>query len=385
MAACQLRHHLDGLLEAGWDVHVACADGPYVPRLRSRGIRVHLVDLKRTFSPVAHLRPVRQLTNLIRSGGFDIVNTHAPIAGLVGRIAARTAGARLVVHSVHGFSFHEHMAAGPRRAYEALEIALGRITDHFSFVSDEDRVLADQLQLGRPGARRITLHNGVDPSEFLPRVLRGSETDAVRGELDLGPAQPVIGITGRTVREKGYAEFLHMARQVSGTRTPAFLVIGENLPGDRDVYGPVLRREVAAAGLDGQFRFLGQTDDVARYLPVMDIFAFPSYREGFPISILEAMSAGLPVVASNIRGCRESVVQGETGILVPPRNAAAFTAAVEMLLDDPDRARAMGLAGRARVEGHFNHRIVARTYVEFLSELLATSGQSADSRARNAV
>ena len=385
MAVSLLRHHLAGLRAAGWEVHVACPDGPYVGRLKGSGFHVHRVDLSRTFSPLKHLRPLIQLAKLLSREKFDIVNTHAPAAGLVGRPAAWITGAGHVVHSVHGFLFHENMPGAIRVAHQALEWMLGRITDHLTFVSDEDRRLADRLGLGRSGARHITLYNGVDPSEFQPREHRQAETTAVRQELDIDGSQPVVGITARIVREKGFPEFLHMARELSRGRRPIFLVLGESLASDRDNYGPVFRREVEQAGLSRQFRFMGHTDEVARYLPVMDVFVLPSYREGFPISILEAMSAGLPVVATNIRGCRESVVHGETGLLVPPRDATAFAAAVEALLDDPDRARAMGRAGRARVEGHFNHRIVARTYVDFLSELLESSGQSAASRARNAV
>jgi len=264
---------------------------------------------------------------------------------------------------VHGFSFHEHMPALPGLGYRFLERALGRITDHLTFVSDEDRRLADSLALGRPGSLRVTLYNGVDPEVFTPR------------ERNAGSAgsRPVIGMTGRMVREKGYPEFLEMARKLAPRFRPLFLVAGENFPTDRDQYGPEFRREVREAGLADSFRFVGHTDDVAACLRAMDLFVLPSRREGFPISILEAMSAALPVVATNIRGCRESVVDGVTGLLVPPRDAAALARAVEWLLLNPGDAARMGGAGRERVRTHFSHRMVAERYVRFIQTVLERS------------
>jgi lipopolysaccharide/colanic/teichoic acid biosynthesis glycosyltransferase len=173
------------------------------------------------------------------------------------------------------------------------------------------------------------------------------------------------------VREKGYIEFAEMAKLVSAGRSDVyFLVVGDALPSDRDGIVAEFRKCVEAAGLHDRFRFTGFTDHVADYLRVMDTFVLPSYREGFPRSVLEAMSCELPVVATNIRGCREAVVNGETGFLVPPRNGTALAEAVSHLLQNPDLALSMGSAGRARAVRLYGQRLVQRRFVKVIDDAL---------------
>jgi lipopolysaccharide/colanic/teichoic acid biosynthesis glycosyltransferase len=173
------------------------------------------------------------------------------------------------------------------------------------------------------------------------------------------------------VREKGYIEFAEMARLVSAGRSDVyFLVVGDALPSDRDGIVAELRSCVEAAGLQDRFRFAGFTDRVADYLQAMDIFVLPSYREGFPRSVLEAMSTALPVVATNIRGCREAVAHGETGFIVPPRNGAALAEAVSLLLGNPDLASRMGSAGRERAVRLYSHQLVQRRFVSVIENAL---------------
>jgi glycosyltransferase involved in cell wall biosynthesis len=124
------------------------------------------------------------------------------------------------------------------------------------------------------------------------------------------------------------------------------------------------------AGMSSRVIFTGQTENVADYLRVMDIFVLPSYREGFPKSVLEAMSTGLPVVATDIRGSREAVVHGETGLIVPAKDSASLAAAVERLLDNPQLAARMGRAGRQRVLESFNIADVQRRFFEFIEGMI---------------
>jgi len=131
-----------------------------------------------------------------------------------------------------------------------------------------------------------------------------------------------------------------------------------------------LRRRVCEEGLDGRFLFTGFTSEVPKYLRMMDIFVLPSYREGFPRSVLEAMATELPVVATNIRGCREAVVHGETGFIVPPKNAKALADAVAFLLEHPEKAKQMGRAGRERAVKLYDQRVVAGRFVAAFDRLL---------------
>jgi glycosyltransferase involved in cell wall biosynthesis len=319
MAWRLLRPWLSALQRAGYDVHIACSRGPYFEKLAAEGFEMHEVALRRTFDATAHVWPLFQVWRLVRKGGFDVVNAHSPVASAVGRLAAWLAGAKPRVYTVHGFYFHEGMHGTQRWLLVAIEWLLGRITDRVMFVSEEDRQTALRVGIARREEDTSALLNGVDLGTFRPAAVYDGEAARVRRDLGLPPGAPVVGIVGRIVREKGYREFLQAARDLTASGVNArFLVLGDSLPSDRDQFGAKFRLQVRDAGLEDRFVFTGLTDRVPEYLRAMDIFVLPSYREGMPRSVLEAMATGLPVVATRIRGCREAVVQGETGLRIPP-------------------------------------------------------------------
>jgi glycosyltransferase involved in cell wall biosynthesis len=342
---------LEALREAGLEVHIACRRGAYFDRLAARGFRMWDVPVHRGWNPLRNLRALVRLFWLLRLWRFDVINTHSPVASAIGRTAAWLARRRNIVCSVHGFYFHEDTPPLERRILIGIERLLGRVTDRFLFVSEEDRQTALEAGIARAAAE--TIPNGVDLAVFRPRA------DRERREI----APPVVGIVGRLVAEKGYREFFEMAQRVAQARPEVrFLVVGDSLPSDRKPLKEALRRWVQQAGLEDRFVFTGHTDQVAYYLRQMDVFTLPSYREGLPVSVLEAMATGLPVVASDIRGCREAVVHGQTGFLVPPKNAAALAEAVLRLLDNPELARRMGRAGRSRAAACYDRSLALRRY-----------------------
>lgn len=360
---------LRALKRCGYEVHVACADGQYCENLRREGFTVHTIGFRRTFAPWANLKPLLQLWALIRRNRYDIVNTHTPVAAMVGRIAARMAGCRAIVYTVHGFYFHENTRPLWRSLFVSIEWLLGGITHHFIFVSGEDHRTAIDTGIRRGKAGAITLYNGVDAQFFSPRECEPVAARLLRQRLQIPEETPVIGIVARIVREKGYPEFLEMARRVTARRKAVFLVVGDTLPSDRDHFGDAFRTSVDQAGMTGWFRFTGHTDKVGDYLRVMDIFVLPSYREGFPMSVLEAMSCGLPVVASNIRGCREAVIEEETGLLVAPGSSDDLYQAVERLLRDPALASRLGRAGRQRVISEFSSDLIHARLVAYVDQI----------------
>ena len=235
------------------------------------------------------------------------------------------------------------------------------------FVWDEDRQTALNTGIVTRANRAVTIFNGVNLQTFHPP---SSIADA-RARISLRSTCRAIGIVGRIVREKGHREFLAMARAIASQYPETvFVVVGDSLESDRDQFGPKFRAMVAACGLENRFLFTGMTSCVQMYLQALDVFVLPSYREGFPRSILEAMATGLPVVTTNIRGCREAVVEGLNGLIVPPRDADALTVAVRQLLDDPQRASAMGEASLMRVRAHFTEEVVAGKIVGICNEVM---------------
>ncbi|MGQ9635781.1 MAG: glycosyltransferase family 4 protein [Bryobacteraceae bacterium] len=371
MAWGLLKPWLTALQHSRYEVHLACSRGSYFSRLAAEGFQMHEVALRRTLNPFVHIRPLLQLYRLLRRGNFDVINAHSPVAAALGRLAACFARTRPRLYTVHGFYFHDRMPALPRRFFQAIEWLLGRFTCHLVFVSEEDRQTALRLGIVRSEDRTTTIWNGVDLNRFKPKSAHDTEVDLVRRELGLCPDRPVVGIVGRIVREKGYREFLSMASAIGSLgRQVAFLVVGDTLSSDRDQFGATFRRLVRTAGLEDRFVFTGFTEDVPKYLRMMHVFVLPSYREGFPRSVVEAMATGLPVVATDIRGCREAVVHGETGLIVPPKDARALTGAVLHLLDHPEEARRMGAAGRRRAEQLYDQRLVQERFVAVFDRLL---------------
>jgi glycosyltransferase involved in cell wall biosynthesis len=372
MAWVLLKQWLIGLQEAGYDVHVACRPGEYWGRLVGLGLQMHPVSIRRVPWPWAHVRPLFQLTQLVRRGGFDVVNTHSAVGAAVGRVAAWLGGCRTIVYTVHGFYFHENMPAALRAFWVAFERLLGRITLGFMFVSEEDSYTGIRTGIVPSQSRSVTLFNGADIEAFSPKESCTEKSPSFRRKLGIDDATPVVGIVGRIVREKGYREFLEMACHVTRSRKVVFVVVGDTLRSDRDQFGNSFKKEVAQAGLASRFLFTGHTNLVVEHLRIMDIFVLPSHREGFPRSIVEAMAVGLPVIATDIRGCREAVVHGKTGLIVPVKDGKALAGAVERLLANPEEAAAMGHAGRERAVELYDYRIVQRRFVHFIDDIART-------------
>jgi glycosyltransferase involved in cell wall biosynthesis len=366
MAWGLLRPLLRGVKAAGFEVHLACCGSKYLGLLAAEGYIIHDISFRRTFNPLHHINPFWELYKLIRNEKFNLVNTHSPIAAFVGRLAAKAAGCDKIVYTVHGFYFHEYMNPALRFLFVGVEWLLGRFTDLFIFVSDEDRKTAIKTGIARDPSRAVTINNGVDVSEFPPRAT----TENPDPPAPFPKGTRVVGIVGRTVKEKGYREFLEMAREVLRQREKVgFVIVGANLESDRDQYGSQMAEFISSLHLEKHFYRPGLVDCAGRYLQMMDIFVLPSYREGFPRSILEAMSCRLPVIASDIRGCREAVVNGTTGLLVPRQNTVDLVRAVLYLLDNPEKAAEMGRAGRERVIEMYDMGALVSKYAAKIKDL----------------
>lgn len=373
MAWKLLRPWFHALVDAGYEVHIACSRENWFHLLAAEGFHMHAVPLRRKVNPFVHIAPLWELFRLIRRERFLLVNTHSPVAALVGRLAAWLAGTPIIIYTVHGFYFHDDMPWWKRHTFVTMEWLLGTVTTDFMFVSDEDHQSALREGIARNPEHATTIYNGVDLAAYPERKngVRSTAANALRDQLNIPQDAKVVGIVGRVVREKGYFEFAEMARRISALHPNVyFLVVGDALPTDRDGMVPELKRLVETSGLQAKFRFTGFTDQVPEHLQVMDIFVLPSYREGFPRSVLEAMSCSLPVVATKIRGCREAVVPGETGLLVPPRDAAALTQAVAHLLDHPDQAVQMGQAGRERTVRLYDQKLVQKRFTDIVGRAL---------------
>lgn len=352
-----LRHFLLPLMRGararGHEVVGLCAEGPLLDLPRQEGFRIIPVPMARSLNPAAQARALSALLRAFRAERFDLVHGHMPISGLLARAAARAAGVPRIAYTCHGFLFNQPGPWWRRHLALALERAAGRVTDTYLTVSEEEA--GDARRLGiHPRATAVL--NGRDPAVFRPDPAARA---ALRAELGAGPGDCVVVAVSRLVRHKGWPELLEAMR---ATPEHAVLwVVGERLPTDHgEEMGPHLDR--AAAALGRRLVRLGYRHDVPRVLAAADLFCLPSHFEGLPMSVIEAMLTGLPVVSTDIRGPREMVVPEETGLLVPPMQAAPLGAALARLAADPGLRARLGEAGRARALARYTEAaVVGRT------------------------
>ena len=349
-----LRQFLLPLMRAararGHDVVGVCADGRLLDSVRAEGFRIVPVPFERSLSPAAHLRAFRRLLALMRAEKPDLVHAHMPISGFLARVAARIAGVPRVAYTCHGFLFNQEGSWTRRTAGLLMERLAAPLTGVFITVSVAEAADARRLGLSH---NPVAVGNGRDPAVYRPDPAARSR---LRAEFGTPANRPVIIAVSRLVRTKGYAE---LAAAMHAVPEAELWVIGERLESDR---GGDMLTLLATAGLGSRLRLLGYREDVAALLAAADLFVLPSHFEGLPMSVIEAMLTGLPVVASDLPGTREQVVPEVTGLLVPPRQTAPLAAALLRLVRDPDLRARMGAAGRIRALERFDEaKVLART------------------------
>lgn len=348
-----------GLRDAGFDVTAISAPGPWVAELEGMRLR-HIAWTKatRAWDPRADAAAFAELVSILRRERFDLVHTHNPKPGVMGRIAARIAGTRAVANTVHGLYATPEDRLARRAPVVAAEWVASRFSDLELYQSEEDFRWARHLGIARAG-RAVLLGNGVDLTVFDP-VRSGQErVRKLRAELGIGEDELVVGAVGRMVREKGWVELFEAAGVVrSAWPRVRFLAVGER---DADKADAIPQATLDAASDD--VVLAGWREDVADLMGLMDVFVLPSWREGLPRSAVEAAASGLPLVLTDIRGCREVARDGVEGFLVPVRSTTALSEAIGRLVDDPALRLRMGRAARARAEDRFDEARVVRTVV----------------------
>ena len=348
------------LRAAGAEVVLAAPRGPYSERLETEGFRVRAIPMeRRRILPWRELATLRHLTRLYRLERPDLVH-HFTLKGvLYGAWAARRAGVPAVVGSITGLG-HLYSSEGRwvrllRWGVEGAGRWLLRGTRTL-FLNHDDHDQFLQRRVVAPREAHLVASSGVDIERFSPRADDGED----HGE-DHGEDRPLVVLAARLLRSKGIGTFLAAAqihrRSVPDTR---WVLVGATDPDNPDSLDDrALDVECRETGVERW----GFVDDMIGLHRRAAIVCLPTtYREGVPTVLLEAAACGRPVVASDMPGCREAVVHGETGLLVPPDDPAALARAVAELLADPERRQAMGRRARQRVVEEFSvERVVAET------------------------
>ncbi len=361
--ALLLGPQLRAFRDAGYEVIGVSAPGPFVPALERDGIRhVALTNSTRSMAPHRDAAALVELVGVFRRLQPTIVHTHNPKPGVYGRLAARAARVPVIVNTVHGL----YALPEDRFAKRAVVYSLERIAataSHAELLQNEEDV-AVLRSLGVPAQKISVLGNGIDLARFDPARVDPARVAVLRKEMGAHDDDVVVGLVGRLVWEKGYREVLDAARRLQRSAPNVRVVIvGGRDEGKADALSA---DDIGAAEGLGNVAFLGHRDDVEDLYPAFDLYALASYREGFPRSAMEAAAMGLPVIATNIRGCRQVVDDGRTGRLVSVRDSGALAQAIEELAGDPDRRHAMGMAARAKAVTDFDQqRVIDRTLATY--------------------
>ena len=359
-----LRPQLEAFADFGYEVIGMSAPGPHVGPLRASGIEhVAIPALTRSMAPWRDLAALRQLTAAFRRLRPDIVHTHNPKPGLLGRIAARAAAVPVVVNTVHGLYATSDDPLAKRAVVYGLERLAAGCSDAELLQNPED--LPVMRRIGVPHDRLTVIGNGVDLRRFDPARVDGGARTRLRESLGIAPSTVVIGLVGRLVWEKGYAEVFDAARRLDDLDC-VFVVVGPEEPDKAGAVGVEARRSAELAGV----RFLGARDDVDELYTAFDLYALASHREGFPRSAMEASAMGLPVVATDIRGCRQVVDHGVTGCLVPSGSGEELAAALATLVHDPALRQRQGAAARRKALAEFDDRRIVDTTLRTYDWLL---------------
>ena len=358
---------IDAQIANGDEVVAVCAEDEYVEGLRNDDYRVETLSITRGMNPLKHLYSIWVIFWFLRREKFDLVHVHTPVAALLGRIAARLCGVSLVVYTAHGFYFHDDMPSIKRAFFAGLERFAGRFTDLLFTQSSEDEKAAVAERI-MPKDRVFTIGNGVDVNRFnTGGDLVGKDSGSIRNEFGISDDHFVIGMVGRQVQEKGILELLEAARiLVDKYDDISFILVGDRLNSDHAASVEAAINQTKAA-LGERLILTGMRSDTPALLSAMDLFTLPSWREGMPRTIIEAMMMALPVVATNIRGSREEVVDDETGVLVPLRDPHALTKAIEQLYKDKEKAKVMGRVGRKRALELYDEEKVIQRQIELIN------------------
>jgi len=322
---------VEGLTAQGFGIRALCPfESPFTNALRASGCPVQIAMIEQSLE----WRSLLTAAEIIRRQQIDLVHTHLFNATLLGSVAGALAGVP-VVATIHG------------NTLLAEEVAVARLTGaHLVTVCTAAYGMV--LSLGMPEDQVSLIPNAVDSRRFRPE----RDGRPFRQRIGVPEGAPLVGMVARLSREKGPDLFVQAASAVAAARPDVHLV----LVGD----GPMraeLERQIEGLNLAERFHLAGTAADTSEVYPALDVVCLSSRMEGIPLTLLEAMASGRPVVATNVGGIPELVEMGETGWLVAQGDMRALSEKIVWLLDNPERAVAMGRAGRRRVEESFDIRV----------------------------
>lgn len=357
----------EGQADLGHDVALVFGpifgpEGSLLERVRKHGgiETIETPNLVRELAPIRDFKCYRDLRTLIRGWKPEIVHTHSSKAGILGRAAAWKENVPCVIHTIHGLAFHPYMSKWRNAIYIQSERYAARRCHMIACVADAMRDQALAKGIGRP-EQYITVFSGMEVDRYVqPKWSR----ESVRKELGISEGDFVLGTIARLAELKGHDDLLDGLEPLMKQRPELKLLwVGDGWWADR------LLGRVREMGFEGRVITTGlvPSEEIPKYLQAMDVLAHPSYREGLPRTVTQALLNGKAVVAYDVDGTREVCLEGETGHLVQPGDLTGLRQAVTDLMDDPSRRMEMGRRGQEMCRDRFS----ATRMVDHLEQVYA--------------
>jgi glycosyltransferase involved in cell wall biosynthesis len=354
------------LRDAGYELLLISPPGPYGDRLRDQGFRWEPLPMhRRSLNPIRELGLLWHLWRLFRRERPTVVHGFTIKSAVYGALAARLAGVPARISAVAGMGYvytNDDLKARLLRPFVRLlmRVALNGENARLILQNKDDVALFETAGIVDPSRIRLIRGSGVDCGKFKPRDTAIDATGSLK-----------VLLASRLLWDKGLAEYAEASRILqSNGRTVQFLLAGDPDPGNP---ASVPEKRIREWEADGLIDWLGHVDDMPKLLASVDLVVLPSYREGLPKSLIEAAACGLPLVATDVAGCREVIIDGEDGLLVPARDTAALADAIRRLDDDRELAQRLGLAAREKTLASFDEEIVIRQTIEVYDELLSAT------------
>jgi lipopolysaccharide/colanic/teichoic acid biosynthesis glycosyltransferase/glycosyltransferase involved in cell wall biosynthesis len=358
--------------ENGSDVEVLTTDPVFQKLLTESGIGVVNLDvIWREINPLKDLKGLLKLWKFLRRQNYDLVHTHTSKAGFVGRFAARLAGIPAIIHTVHGFSFHDESSRLALRVYSTLERLAAHACHRLITVAEFHRRRALELRIGNP-SKVIAVPNGIP----LERVRVTVNPDAVRAELGVSTDTLMLLALGRLASPKGFPDLLQSLPHIKQNTDATFkLVFVGSGPMEAE-----LRQLTSDLGLNDQVIFSGFREDIGNLLAASDIVVLPSLWEGLSIAVLEAMAAGKPIVATTIGSNMEATNNGEAALLVPPKDPVAIANAVVEFIRFPSLRLKKSMKAKELFLKNYTETHMLQSYLEEYQNLLTSTKEIAPHR-----
>lgn len=353
-------------VELGHELICVCSDGPRVKGLLDDGFDVRTINIDRNINIKSNLKSIKEMYSLFKKEKPDIVHVHTPIAAMLGRIAAKLARVPTVIYTAHGFYFHENMPKSTYNFYYWIEkIAAKYFTDYIFTQSTEDGEMAVNKHF-LPMGKVTVISNGIDVTDkFNLEVIEEDKIKQLKYEFDLKKKDKIITFIGRLVEEKGIFELLEAFRTINKDNVK-LIIIGETLESERD---QTTKNKLKEYFNDENVIYTGYRSDIADILAISDVFCLPSYREGMPRSIIEAMAMECAIVATNIRGSKEEVDHNKNGYLVPMKSIKSLANALEKLINNEGILNQFKLEARNKAVKLYDENKVVQTQLDIFEKV----------------